>query len=789
MLLGVAAFYIAQNLVVEQAKTESSRLLSSLSSYLLLYQDQIDDLAASIAGNLEIGQALRRADEKDADSFDILDTRARIGYILNSHVRSRGLVSINVYSRGGKRFQMGETIHAPPIDPAEVDALIREIEHSGLPTLWRGIHDNPNRHSSQRKTLGVARLIQHYSPTTGASDIVGVLTISLNNAVMDRFLETSPLPEGMQMMEVDRRGSIALHTDSTRFGTPLDPTLLESIWAQRPPHSLRLGHDIMLMRIEPAPKRNSTLVVLLPDRIVTQQIQRLAVATFGFVLTALLGVVLLAWHFARSVIAPVRLVSEGFLALSREPEAAHAPLPIRDIPDEVAQLVHGYNDHLLALDTQRNSARELEQAKLAAEAASVAKSNFLTTMSHEIRTPMNGILGTTQLLLQPTLSDQDRLEYARTLLYSGQSLLSLLNDVLDLSAIESGNLPIHLSAVEPARILAEIHALYLGAARSKNLHLEQRWDGPPAGYYLSDGLRLRQMLSNLLANALKFTHSGSIGIVGKEVEHVVERGADHAILEFRVQDTGIGIPREKHATLFQPFSQFDSSSTRRYGGSGLGLSIVRRLAALLGGSVGVESDVGKGSTLWFRIRAQRMEHAEPIARGEQITTLFADDSCRVLARILLVEDHPVNRMVAETLLTQLGATVATASDGQQAVTQITGGSTPDLILMDLHMPTMDGYEATERIRQWEAIHARARIPIVALTAGAFEQDRQRCLAIGMDDFLTKPVNVSLLRQTILRHVPHARSVNEGSATQASTPPRSTPVEQVASAPIHATTPH
>jgi len=398
---------------------------------------------------------------------------------------------------------------------------------------------------------------------------------------------------------------------------------------------------------------------------------------------------------------------------------------------------------------------EMMRAKEAAEAANRAKSRFLATMSHEIRTPLNGVLGMAQLLLAPQVPDAERIDYARTILNSGHTLLSLLNDILDLSKIESGKLQLHNGTIEPAQILHDMRALYAAGALDKQLTLAASWQGSARRRYRGDPHRLRQMLSNLISNALKFTAAGSISVTGQEIDS--SNQADGTVLiEFAVSDTGIGIPADKCDLLFKPFSQVDNSPSRNFGGTGLGLSIVANLARLMGGEVGVDSTPGQGSRFWFRVRLEALAdgvEARSTRRPDKVPTEFAVPVAgNGNRRILVAEDNPTNRTVIQMMLSKQGYLPVMVDDGLQAVHAVTGGARFDVVLMDIQMPVLDGYQATTRIRAWEQQTGRGHLPIIALTADAFPEDRQRCLECGMDDYLTKPVAANELFATLTRWI-------------------------------------
>ena len=417
--------------------------------------------------------------------------------------------------------------------------------------------------------------------------------------------------------------------------------------------------------------------------------------------------------------------------------------------DEFEELATSFNAMAQSINEHTGALQREITERQAAQEASSRKSEFVANMSHEIRTPMNGVVGMIDHLLETDLTPHQR-HLARVAANSADVLLTVINDVLDFSKIEAGKLLIEKIGFDLREAVKDVEELFSSRAAEKGIELHTRYEPTTPRYVTGDPARIRQVLMNLVSNAIKFTEHGRVVMSVS----CTEKRTDNAMFTFAVRDTGVGIPEDRIDDVFVHFTQADSSTTRRYGGTGLGLTISKQLVELMHGTIGATSEVGKGSTFRFSIpmglyrvapdatdRTRPRANTQPAGKGSG-----GSDSA---THVLLVEDNEANQEVAVLLLEKLGCRVDVARDGREAV-EMFQATRYDCVFMDCQMPEMDGYQAAREIRSSEPTNQR--VPIVAMTAHALREDRDKCLAAGMDDYVSKPIKRAVLESILERWV-------------------------------------
>jgi len=880
IIFPLVAFYLVSYRTTEKtilniASKHSLEMLRNQRDYLTLELDQIEALASNLGQVDEISAALAKLNgPAKVSDYDLLATKARIGYLLSNYRNLNGLVSIDVFSLNGTHFHVGDSLAEVDERKDLIQSLWDRTVRSTETITWHGVEDNVQTYSSSTKVIAATKLLVNPDSSWLKPEPIGLLLINYSTDYLyNHFSAVSSDPKSY-LLVLDGQRRLIFHPDKKMIGRPIASDFGQLITGPSGSFIQRIGGSDVLLSYECIEEKNWYIVSLVPKETLLATMGSFR-KIGGFLLAvSLVLIVLYVRLFTQRVVAPIGQIGEGFrnfqlnkitpgwrmsrpkslqqiadlvmwfnVFLESMEKRREADTQLRiaattfesqegmfiadqndvvlqvntafmtitgygaeDIVGKPSRLLYSEQNHddfyrtmdqaildsgawsgeiwnrrknqevypaLLTITGVKSDSgavthyvstltditelkvahfrlkemnERLEDRTRQAEEASFAKSHFLANMSHEIRTPMNGVIGMVSLLLGTRLDDKQR-RFAESARISGASLLSLIDDILDLSKVEAGKLKLDEVDFDLNAALDEIATSMAGRAQDKKLEFRCTIREGTPRHLRGDPGRLKQVLVNLVGNGIKFTSSGVVEAV---LEGVAETGED-VLVRFTVRDTGIGIPAGKLDTLFQSFSQGDPSTTRKYGGTGLGLAISRQLVTLLGGEIGVSSREGEGSEFWFTARFRRQAGDGSFIEPESARAL--EPMLRVQApgrvRILLVEDNQVNQEVALAIMEQWGLAADTAWNGAEAV-QALRRAHYDLVLMDVQMPEMDGLEATQTIRDPHSGVLDSTVPIIALTAHAMQEDRQRCLDAGMDGYLAKPITPEALASVLNR---------------------------------------
>jgi signal transduction histidine kinase/CheY-like chemotaxis protein len=733
LVLGVVSYNTSRSVIQEDVTSYLQAIVAQQNNYLELLLGTVESLIANVSGVEDIKNVV---DDKNANNstYDRLSTHAQIGYILNGYLNLKGLVSIDIFTLGGAHYHVGDTLNVEGVNHDVLSRLFRQAEESDRLVLWSGVEPNVNTSSNHKNVITAARLFQVIDAEELQERPVALLLVNYSTESLYNHFSQVDLGPGGYMLIIDVNQRLIYHPNNRLIGAQVAPSFLAKMTGNKGSFVTDIDGLQMLVTYARSDISDWLLVGLVPVANLTTSTNTIRNVTIVVMVLALAFITLAAVFVSRTTVTPIKRITELFKQIQAGTFDGTTRLTVQRT-DEIDELSHWFNAFLDSLEAQKEAEQALIQAKEAAELANHSKSAFLATMSHEFRTPLNGILGYAQILGQdPTLTPHQR-DGIKVIKQSGDHLLTLINDVLDLAKIETGKMEIYNASFNFPYFLKSVGDIILVWASHRNINflLDSAPDLPRFVY--GDEKRLRQVLINLLGNAIKFTDHGQVTL---RVLHSTE---DTNYIRFEIIDSGIGIPPDQIEAIFDSFKQLGDYK-RKVRGTGLGLSICRHLIELMGGQIQVTSTVNKGSTFWFEIPLPPA--ADELQREAAYLEHIREVKLATPLKVIVVDDHPENRAVIQDMLAPLGFTVREAADSAEALA-LAKADAPDLMVVDLIMPGVDGFELIRQLRNTPNL---ANVLVIANSASAYQADAEKSIQAGSDVFVPKPIQLKRLLDII-----------------------------------------
>ncbi|WP_428265157.1 response regulator [Haliangium sp.] len=778
LVVGVSTYRASRAMLQEEVSGYTAELMDEYAVYLDRLCLEIEGLIANLASLKGIRRVIDHGDQP-TDDYTALAAKAKISNILNDYRQIDGLASIDIFTTSGPSYHVGDTLNVDSIRTEVRERILAEADASSNAVVWPGIEDNLNASSKRDKVLPAIRVLRTLDAGSQRERVLGHIVVNYDVYSLHRQFSRVHLGAGAFLAIVDGKGRVVYHPDRTQLGRRMNHGFLARLTDVEGSFTTEIDGCEMFVSYNRTVRTGWLVIGFIPVSTITARVDRIRDATLLALALCLGFVAIVAYLLARSVVRPVRRISDVFERLEAGTVEGDARFASQR-KDEIGELMRWFDTFLDSLEAKRAADEALHQAKEDAEAASRAKGEFLANMSHELRTPLNGIIGMTALALETKLNDEQR-EYLTTVQVSSDWLLTLVNDILDFSKIEAGKLELDVYRFQLRDELAAALRPLALQAHQKGLELVCDVAADVPFTLAGDAHRLMQIVINLVGNAVKFTERGEV-VLTCSAELASDGGID---LTLTVRDTGIGIPKDKQQAIFEVFAQADTSTTRKHGGTGLGLTISARLAELMGGRIWAESRVGSGSTFHVVVHV-----AEPVLEHAGADEAEATEACAAGAdaqagdgevavgfveaggsgavavsvpapAVLVVDDNPAACKVLAAMLKRRGLRPITAQSGDLGLAMWQrardAGKTFALAFIDARMPGVDGFALIQQM-------AGDPTPLIMLlTVDKLSADIGRCESLGVRRYLTKPVRERELDQA-LAIIPSLRRVVDTSGS-------------------------